>query len=1044
MKQTHHCIPLKLLLLPLLIVVSFDFASVGGGSSSSNNFTDRLALLEFKRAITNGGLESWNDSFHFCNWVGITCSQEQRVTSLSLPGYNLRGALSPHIANFSFLQTVHLTNNSLHGEIPQQFGSLLHLRILNLTSNSIEGEIPVNLTRCAQLRELRLSHNRLTGPIPSEIGLLSNLKVIRIVTNELTGPIPASLGNLSKLNNFGAAYNHLVGPIPETVGRLSRLSEFVVGVNQLNGTIPPSLYNLSSITVLTLIYNEFQGRIPEDIGFTLPNLQSYGVSLNWMSGPIPTSFCNASQLHGLSLNKNSFSGKIPTCFGSLPKLLYFHMAINNLGANSSGDFEFITGLTNCSQLQELGVTSNNLGGPLPDSVGNLSIQLDMLFLTANSITGNIPAGLGNLINLNTIDLSLNLLTGRIPSYFGKFQKLQGMWMEGNQLSGRIPSSLGNLTQLNQLDISDNQLEGAIPQSLGRCRRLGQLDVSANKLTGEIPTNIFRLSSLSVRLNLSWNSFAGRVPEEIGQLVNVEALDLSHNFLTRGIPEAIGDCKSLKALYLQGNSFSGSIPLGFASLRAMESLDLSSNNFTGGIPSGLQDIPTLQNLNLSFNDLRGEVPSKGIFANASGVSLMGNPLLCGNVSELHLPDCPAVAKSSRHKRAATVKLSLVIVLASLAFLFVSGLLICLQIKRSKKRISVGDSALNNFVMVSYKDLHQGTNGFSSENLIGSGGFSTIYKGVLEQIEAPVAVKVLNNIQDRKAHKSLLAECNALRNVRHRNLVRILTYCSSLDHKGNDFKALVFEFMPKGNLEEWLHSSDRDLTLIQRLSIAVDVASGLHYLHDLCETPVVHCDLKPNNVLLDSDMVARVGDFGLARILFSSDTSSSSSRNESSTIGIKGTIGYAPPEYGMGKVVCKEGDVYSFGILLLEMFTGRRPTDEMFKDGVNLCEFVKGAIPSGILSVLDPSMSLPVATRGGEGVTGTWETYFVDGNGIEVEELALMESATNCLVSVLEIALSCASELPRERTKIADVAKQLTSIRDDFAASFHVRRGRPDRG
>ncbi|CAI0552251.1 unnamed protein product [Linum tenue] len=957
---------------------------------------------------------------------------------LSLPGYNFQGTVSPHIGNLSFLESLELANNSFGGTIPQQFGNLLRLRTLNLTSSLLEGgEIPVNLTRCSQLRELRLSGNGLTGTIPKQIGLLSNLEVIRIVRNDLTGPIPASLGNLTKLYTFAAAYNNLIGPIPETVGRLSSLSNFVVGVNNLNGTIPPSLYNLSSITILTLMYNQFQGRIPEDIGFTLPNLRSYGISLNWMSGPIPSSLCNASRLFDLDMNKNSFSGSVPVCFGSLPELLYLHMGTNNLGTNSSDDFEFVTGLTNCSQLQELGVGLNNLGGSFPDSVGNLSIQLVLLIISDNWITGSIPSGLENLVNLNMVDLSLNLFTGRIPSYFGNFSNLQGLQLQGNQFSGRIPSSLGNLTQLNRVDISSNHLEGAIPSSLGRCRQLGRLDLSANKLTGEIPTNIFKLSSLSDGLNLSRNSFTGRVPEEIGNLVNMEALDLSYNLLTGGIPGTIGDCKSLKALHMQSNSFNDSIPLELASLRIMESLDLSANNFTGGIPSDLQDIQTLQYLNLSFNDLRGEAPTKGILANASGVSLMGNPLLCGNVSELHLQDCTGIAKPSKHKRAVTVKRSLVIVFASVAFLFVSGLLIHLKIKRAKKQTFDGDSALNHFVMVSYKDLHQGTNGFSSGNLIGSGGFGTIYKGTLEQIKTPVAVKVLNNLQDRKAHKSFSAECNALKNVRHRNLVRILTYCSSLDYKGDEFKALVFEFMPNGTLEEWLHTTDRNLSLMQRLDIAVDVASGLYYLHDLCETSIVHCDLKPSNVLLDSNMAARVGDFGLARIL----SSDSNSKIKSSTIGIKGTIGYAPPEYGMGKAVWKEGDVYSFGILLLEMFTGRRPTDEMFKEGVNLCDFVKAAIPGRILAVLDPLMPIPVVISRGERVIGSWPAEAADGNGVEVEEMALMESATNCLVSVLEIALSCSSELPRERTKMAEVAKRLTSVRDDFAASFHVR---PNRG
>jgi len=160
---------------------------------------------------------------------------------------------------------------------------------------------------------------------------------------------------------------------------------------------------------------------------------------------------------------------------------------------------------------------------------------------------------------------------------------------------------------------------------------------------------------------------------------------------------------------------------------------------------------------------------------------------------------------------------------------------------------------------------------------------------------IAVKVLN-LQQKGASKSFVAECNALRNVRHRNLVKILTCCSSMDYNGNEFKALVYEFMENGNLDKWLHhdrdneSPPRYLNLLQRLNIAIDVGFALHYLHDHCETPIIHCDLKPSNVLLDNDMIAKVSDFGLARIIF---TTNDVSQDQTSTVGIKGTIGYAAP-------------------------------------------------------------------------------------------------------------------------------------------------------
>lgn len=169
----------------------------------------------------------------------------------------------------------------------------------------------------------------------------------------------------------------------------------------------------------------------------------------------------------------------------------------------------------------------------------------------------------------------------------------------------------------------------------------------------------------------------------------------------------------------------------------------------------------------------------------------------------------------------------------------------------------------------------------------------------------------------ASKSFLAECQALGNIWHQNLVKVLTACSSIDFEGNEFKALVYEFMPNGSLENWLHAEEeqekwRNMDLLQRINIATDVALALHYLHNQCQAPIVHCDLKPSNVLLDDDLTAHVSDFGLATILLRS--SKDAILNHFSSAGIKGTIGYVAPEYGMGGQVSTRADVYSYGILV----------------------------------------------------------------------------------------------------------------------------------
>ncbi|KAK4432293.1 LRR receptor-like serine/threonine-protein kinase EFR [Sesamum alatum] len=991
-------------LLLLFFIFLFHSPYLTSALLQRSNATDKLALLAIKAEITHDPLQffaSWNDSLHFCGWSGVTCGRlHQRVTSLNLADLSLVGTLSPYVSNLTFLKGINIELNTFHGKIPQEIGGLFRLRHLNLTNNSFSGEIPANISGCSSLVLIKLGWNRLTGSIPSQLGTLPKLERVHLHYNNLSGTIPRSLGNLSSIRTFSFAVNNFQGAIPAVLGQLKNLGFLGLGLNQLTGTIPPEILNLSSLASLSLPYNQLQGTLPDDLGFTLPNLQVLNLGHNLLTGPLPTSLSNSSNLVEFDITGSYFNGKISIDFGGLPNLWWLILASNPLGLGASGDLQFFDSLTKCRNLKVLDLSDCRFGGTLPYSVANLSTNLLTFRLGGNELSGSINVGIENLVNLTELQLQKNKFTGGVPAVLGDLSELRLLDLSENELSGSIPPSLSEPSHLYMLRLNKNNLNGSIPLSFGNFQYLQDLDLSQNNLSGPIPKNLMRLSSLTVSLNLADNELSGSLPSEVGELKNLEYLDVSKNRLSDEIPVSLGSCVSLGRLDMAGNSFQGPIPSSFSSLRGLEYLNLSRNNLSGRVPGFLQRF-SFKNLNLSFNQFEGQLPSEGIFSNASAFSVAGNNKLCGGIPELNFAMCPKLNELEKRK-SHHLELKLMIPLLSglLALVLIVSLLIIRRLRKTHTAPLVSSPLeIRLFSQVTYDSLHKATDGFSSANFIGAGGFASVYKGTLESGRKIVAVKVFN-VESRGNIKSFLAECRTLRNIRHRNLVRIYTVCSTIDYSGKEFKALVYEFMPNGSLERWLHGNSNEemsvvgLSLVERVSIAIDVASALDYLHHHCPGTIVHCDLKPSNILLDDQMVAHLGDFGLSKFI-----PEVLSHPQSSSVGIMGTIGYAPPEYGMGSNYSPEGDIYSYGILLLEMFTGKRPIDSGFEDGINLHNFVKTALPERVGEIVDPAIAL----SGGTG-----------------EE-------DDCLISIMRIGVACSVESPKDRMNIANVVKELESIK-----------------
>ncbi|WOK94042.1 hypothetical protein Cni_G02744 [Canna indica] len=920
---------------------------------------EKAALLAFKSKLTQQSqvaLTNWNETTNVCEFVGVECSKWQ-----------------------------------------------LHVKHLKLSRKLIIGPLSPALANLTGLRELDLSENSLTGYIPEEFSNLRMLVFFDLSRNFLNGMIPPSLSHINRLVFLALGNNNLVGQIPYTI-----------------------FSNCTELGIIDLSDNALSGQIPSEKGISLPRLLFLNLYLNNFTGTLPTWLSNSSILMQLDVENNHLYGQLPTkTIQELSYLEVLHLSHNLFSSHDKNtNLEpFFLALSNCSNLKELEMAGLGVGGSLPQRIGSRGRKsLSIVSLDDNLITGQIPPDVANLSNLTLLNLSSNLLNGTIPREIFRLPKLERLLMSNNCFTGSIPSEIGNITSVGLLDLSKNNLSGEIPRSigdlvrltelylhknqlsgsvpsLGRCMSLNKLDLSYNRLSGRIPPEVSGI--VKIFYNLSNNQLEGALPLELSKMEQVQEIDLSANNLTGEIIPQLSSCMELRLLNLSHNAFRGQLPASLGGLQNLEVLDVSFNSLDGQIPISLNKCTSLTFLNLSYNDFNGSIPNGGVFSSFNNLSYLGNPHLCQANSER--------CQKQRRRRSHSHKFLIVVTFSASGMAFILTICCVLLLRKIKKMSltrSNGDMfstsspvVKSSYPRISYLELVEATEDFNQARLVGSGSYGQVYRAVLRD-GTVVAVKVLN-LQTRNSTRSFKRECQVLKRIRHRNLMRIITACSL-----PDFKALVLPFMANGSLENQLYSGNSELSLAQRVNICSDIAEGMAYLHHHSPVKVIHCDLKPSNVLLNDEMTALVSDFGIARLVMTVGVGNTIENMGNSTANMLcGSIGYIAPEYAYSSNATTKGDVYSFGILVLEVVTRKRPTDEMFEGGMSLQRWVKSHYHSWMETIIDSSLASTVRHQTPE-AKRMWE--------IAITEL-------------LELGLLCTQESPSSRPTMMDAADDLDRLK-----------------
>ncbi|XP_014521496.1 receptor protein kinase TMK1 [Vigna radiata var. radiata] len=722
------------------------------------------------------------------------------------------------------------------------------------------------------------------------------------------------------------------------------------------------------VTAIQIGGQSLQGSLPKELA-QLSELTRFECMSNDLTGPFPNM---PKSLEVLLIHNNNFQSLPGDFFTGMTNLQYV-----SIGYNPFSQWGIPDSLKDCVALRSFSATSAGLVGKIPDFFGKDGPfpGLVSLILSFNSLEGALPATFSGS-SLETLWVNGQKSDGKLNGTLDVLKSmtyLKQIWVHGNSFTGPIPD-FSNHDQLYDVSLRDNQLTGVVPSSLKALPSLKVVNLTNNLLQGSPP--LFKDGvKVDNDLDKGINSFctveAGKpcsplvdallsVVEPFGYPLRLAESWKGNDPCGQRWLGIVCSNGNVSVINLQSMNLSGNISPSFASLTSVTKLLLPNNALTGTIPSELTRMPGLVELDVSNNQLHGKVPS---FREGVVVKTGGNPDI-GKDKPQAPPGSNPQGKSGGQVKKNNTGAIIGSVLGGISLIGLVAFIFLIYGRKRKQagkvqgpsaivvhprysgdantlKISVADASAgvsgggsgvggigalspastvqhveSGNMVISIQVLRQVTNNFSEANILGRGGFGTVYKGELYD-GTKIAVKRMEcGMMVEKGLTEFESEIAVLTKVRHRHLVALEGHC--LD--GNE-KLLVYEYMPQGPLSkhlfDWKEQGIQPLEWKRRLSIALDVARGVEYLHGLAQQIFIHRDLKPSNILLGDDMRAKVSDFGLVRLAPEGQTSFETR--------LAGTFGYLAPEYAVTGRVTTKVDVYSYGVILMEMITGRKAID-----------------------------------------------------------------------------------------------------------------------